>query len=253
MKLIEIQSAVQAYLLKTELNENCFLTQDLACLKERLDIYREGYYWRLQSVLKSDYAGLERYLGESDFDDLMIAYLKIHPSQSFSVRSVGMKLPEFIRTQYPDKVIWAELAQFECSLNTALYSEDLARLSMEALKLIALEQWPEWVFRLHPSVELLSFNYNAPEFWESLMSEDHELDIVKYAEPQAYLVWSKLRESYFCPISLDEKRMFECIQQQENFATLCERLCEFIPEERVVQWVSGVLQRWISDELFIAA
>src|SRR5579883_1338499 len=65
-------------------------------VRQRLEIYANGYFRRLLDCLKEDYPATLAVIGEDAFRTLVSAYLAEHPSDSPSVLGVGRLLPEFI-------------------------------------------------------------------------------------------------------------------------------------------------------------
>jgi len=63
---------------------------------ERLEIYNRQYWFRVMGALAEDYAALRAVVGNGRFEALSVAYLKEHPSRSFTLRNLGSKLPEWL-------------------------------------------------------------------------------------------------------------------------------------------------------------
>src|SRR5579863_3589403 len=61
---------------------------------ERLEIYAKSYWYRILDALYDDFPGLRAILGVRAFDKLSRAYLAELPSQSFTLRDLGSRLPE---------------------------------------------------------------------------------------------------------------------------------------------------------------
>lgn len=249
MKLFELQEALQDYILTQENpGDFHFINSKGQHFEERLAIYREGYYLRLIGALKSDYEVLQSYLGVGTFNQLMVNYVEACPSRYFSIRDVGMHLSEYIRTQLPEQLLWSELAEFEWKLTEILFNKEVEVLSLEDLKSIAPEQWPELVFKLHPSAYLMKHHYNIPESWP-LLKENKSCDFIHHPEANFTLIWRKGYQSYFLSLGAHEETMFTTLQKQLCFSDFCEAMCDYIPEESAVTWVSQVLQRWMAEGL----
>ena len=65
----------------------------------RLDVYANGYFFRILEALQEDYEGLEAALGEVAFHNLATAYLLKFPSSATSMRDVGARLPRFLESE----------------------------------------------------------------------------------------------------------------------------------------------------------
>src|SRR5579863_8582523 len=63
---------------------------------ERLEIYNRQYWFRILSALADDFPGLRAILGERQFEKLATAYLIDCPSESFTLRNLGARLPGWL-------------------------------------------------------------------------------------------------------------------------------------------------------------
>src|ERR1700744_3613410 len=64
---------------------------------ERLEIYSRSYWYRLIDSMFEDFPGLLAVLGMRAFNKLVRAYLADCPSQSYTLRDLGGRLPEWLR------------------------------------------------------------------------------------------------------------------------------------------------------------
>jgi hypothetical protein len=126
---------------------------------ERLEIYSRSYWFRILDSLYDDFPGLRAVLGERDFRRLSRAYLADCPSRSFTLRSLGSGLENWLRrnpkcagnrhTLALDMVRleWADIEAFDGAADKVLGPEDLLELDAD--------------FRasLQPYVRLLALQY----------------------------------------------------------------------------------------------
>ena len=126
---------------------------------ERLEIYAKSYWYRLLDVLYDDFPGLRAILGVRAFDKLSRAYLAEMPSESFTLRNLGSRLPEWL-ARHPEhagrnpalaldivRLEWAHVVAFDGPAEKVLGPEDL------------LELTPGMTFRLQPYITLLALEY----------------------------------------------------------------------------------------------
>src|ERR1051325_334428 len=66
-----------------------------------LGVYRDAYVLRLVEILAKDFPKTKAMLGDEAFDAMGRAYLRAHPSQSFTVRWFGRHLSLFLRDAAP--------------------------------------------------------------------------------------------------------------------------------------------------------
>jgi hypothetical protein len=65
--------------------------------RERVGVYHGMYLVRMREALESDYPGLARFLGPRGWERLVTAYLRAHPSRSYTLNVLGRHLPDFVR------------------------------------------------------------------------------------------------------------------------------------------------------------
>jgi len=65
---------------------------------ECLELYHRQYWFRLLDSIEEDFPSLVRLVGRERFWAIIEAYLLKHPSSSFTLRHLGSRLPEFLRT-----------------------------------------------------------------------------------------------------------------------------------------------------------
>jgi len=90
---------------------------------ERLELYHRQYWYRLLDSIGEDFPILARMLGEERFWTLMEDYLAAGPSQSFTLRHLGERLPEFAAT-------WERASESECPWLYAIARLEYARMEV---------------------------------------------------------------------------------------------------------------------------
>jgi hypothetical protein len=81
--------------MRTEVNELIKPNDRLTSL-ERLEIYSRSYWFRILDGLLDDFPGLAAVLGQRAFHRLARAYLTECPSQSYTMRNLGSRLPAWL-------------------------------------------------------------------------------------------------------------------------------------------------------------
>ena len=126
---------------------------------DRLEIYARSYWFRILDSLYDDFPGLRAIVGARAFDRLARAYLAEMPSQSFTLRNLGSRLPEWL-PRHPEhagknptlawdmvRLEWAHVEAFDGPAEKLLGPEDLLELN------------PQMTFRLQPYITLLALQY----------------------------------------------------------------------------------------------
>jgi hypothetical protein len=104
---------------------------------ERIEIYNRQYWFRLFDTMYEDFPGLRAVLGRLKFNALVRAYLVAHPSRSYTLRNLGSRLVEFIRTRRrlvaPRFELAMDMARFEWAQIIAFDSAMLPPLTVDDL------------------------------------------------------------------------------------------------------------------------
>ena len=164
LSLHELQQQMMNYLTDDELSiaqqieDHGDISRDV-----RLHIYKNAYQMRLKETIDNDHPLLGMYLGDDLFDQMVSGYIKAYPSNNTSLRHFADLLPSFLASHSPFNKypIISELARFERLLMVAFDAADTERFTQETLLDIEHEQWPNLVFRFHPSVQICLL-YTSP-------------------------------------------------------------------------------------------
>lgn len=239
----------------------------------RLDVYQEGYYLRLLEILENAFPALRILLGEDEFDKIGRSYIKAYPSQHFSIRYFGQQFTQFLTTCNLEPYL-IEMSVFEWALEGVIDAPDAPQLTFEEMTQVPPELWGQLKFTPHPSMLILSFEYNIPKAWQAIAhneneheqacdgnheyvcDHDHheheheEIQIERYDEPCYWLLWRYNLQSLFAPLTKPQHWMMQMIQQNKNFAEICEGLCEWMSEENTPQFAATTLRDWIVEGVF---
>ena len=218
---------------------------------ERLAIYADGYRLRLLEALDTDYAGLHTLLGDEEFDAMGRAYIAAHPSTHFSLRWYGDRMSEFLRTvaPYSRYPVFAEMAAFEWAKCDAFDAPDTALCSVTDMAAIPPDAWPGLTFVAHISLTRLDLRWNVPTVWKAIDAEEESPALLENEYPIAWLVWRQDLLTYFRSLSVDEAWALDALQRGENFAAICEGLCEWVDAQNVAAHAAGLLKQWLTDGL----
>ena len=218
----------------------------------RLHIYKNAYQARLKETIENDHEMLGFYLGDDLFDQMVLGYLNAYPSDNTSLRHFADKLPLFLAnyTPFKDHPIISELAHFERLLMVAFDAADAERFTRNLLANIPPEQWPDLVFRFHPSVQLARFQYNSVETWQALKQEQApEPAKEQYSD---WLLWrNNDRLTQFRSLPAQEYHLINMILQGASFADLCDFLLQEVSEEQASPLALDYLLKWLDDGILI--
>lgn len=218
----------------------------------RLNIYKNAYQVRLKETIENDHEMLGFFLGDDLFDQMVLGYINAYPSDNTSLRHFADKLPLFLANTPPfkDHPIISELAHFERFLMVAFDAADAALFTRDLLANIPPEQWPDLVFRFHPSVQLARFQYNSVETWQALKQEQAPEPAKE--QPSDWLLWrNKERLTQFRSLPAQEYDLINMILQGASFADLCDFLLQEVSEEQASPLALDYLLKWLDDGILI--
>ncbi len=131
---------------------------------ERLELYHRQYWFRVLDSIAEDFPILRKMAGEERFWTLMEDYLRACPSESFTLRHLGSRVPDFTAS-------WAGVDELRRRWFAAIARIEYAR--MECYEAAEWEPVPQDQFAtarlgLQPHVQLLELSVPADECeaWE---------------------------------------------------------------------------------------
>jgi hypothetical protein len=225
----------------------------------RLSIYRHAYRARLVAALADNYTVLQRALGDEAFEALGLAYVEAHPSQQPSIRWFGHRLAEFMaaRDDLVPHPALVDFARMDWALRDAFDAADAPVLALAALAALPAEAWGELRLQPHPSLRLLTLDWNIEPAWRALREHDPEsgTDEPELPEPQAHrhglAVWRQGLETRWRSLPALEAQLLPMAVDGASFAVLCEQAALLLGDEaQAAAAAVQALQQWVCDGLF---
>jgi len=256
MELKSLQHAFQAYLM----GEASTISQEIRgkgkeFIAQRLSIYEEGYYLRLEEVLAADYPTLKELLGEECFFELCKNYIHNYPSRHPLIRFAGQSLAEFLLNSpmYSNKPYLSELANFEWLLGNTIDAADAVSMNSETFAKIPLTQWDNLKIEFHPSLATSQLCWNIPEYWLAVNDNLEIPPFRKEAKPVCQCYWRQDLESYFEALSPPEAWALEAFRQHKALGEVCEGLVKFLSEDEAIHFCADLLQKWLNRQWIVQA
>ena len=109
---------------------------------ERVGVYHGMYLARMREALESDYPGLARHLGPAAWERLVAAYVRAHPSRSYTLNVLGRHLPDFAgaaRVRRP--AFCRDLARLEWAVSEVFDAPETPPLAEADLAAVAPRAW----------------------------------------------------------------------------------------------------------------
>ncbi|HEX3409605.1 MAG TPA: DNA-binding domain-containing protein, partial [Candidatus Binataceae bacterium] len=123
---------------------------------ERLEIYANGYFYRLLEVFKEDFRATLAVVGADNFHNLVTGYLIEHPPTKPSIADAGENFAEYL-SAHPLRERWAflaDLARLERATLESFHAADAHALDASAMRALAPTAWPALTLRAHPATRL---------------------------------------------------------------------------------------------------
>lgn len=220
--------------------------------EERVDIYHEMYLLRMEEALASDYPALKHFLGGEGFWELVGAYVRRHPSRSYTLNRLGDHLPEFLAEEYerPDAGFLADLARAERAVSQAFDEEESAVLGAEALQSVPAETWSD--ARLKPVAAFRLLELAHPVL-DHLEAYKHDRAPQRPRRKAAWLaVWRRDFTVYRMDLSRAEFDLLASlaggVPLGEAVAVAASALKSSRGQRRIFKW----FRSWVAEGMFSA-
>ncbi|MEA2988658.1 MAG: hypothetical protein QOG83_1369 [Alphaproteobacteria bacterium] len=228
---------------------------------ERLELYSQGYWFRILAALGDDFPGLRALVGRRQFDRLAAGYLTECPPDSFDLRKLGARLETWL-ARHPHhapkrarvaldmvRLEWAEIEAKDAAQLPKLTAADLGRLGDDP------------AFRLQPCVKLLELAYPVDVLLMNLgrqnVRQGDAASIESPARAGARRRGIPKREKIYLAIHRQEntvysKRLeppaFALLRALQEGSSLSQAIRLSVGREgKNVEGMAGQLQRWFSD------
>jgi hypothetical protein len=253
MKLADLYTLLQNSILTSEPLINPYLhAPPKGSVADRVAIYANGFYGRLEEALMSDYITLASVMGEDKFSNLCRNYIDAYPSCNDSLNFFGQNLSQFLieTVPYNKKPYLAEIAAFEWAEYQSMVAHDTDLLLASDLHSLPVSEWPEIKFYLHPSCKILTLNWNSLSLIKASRGNNSLPKPKKLKAPQHVLVWRRQLEVRYRKLERLELIMLSAIKRQVSFMELCELLSHEMPEDEVASYIVKELSAWLQEQLF---
>ena len=256
MKLTDLHTLLQNSILSMEPLINPYLqSPPKGTVADRVAIYANGFYSRLQEALTSDYNTLATLMGEDEFSTMCRNYMDLYPSYSYSLNFFGQNLSQFLTetSPYHKKAYLAEIAAFEWAEAQSITASEAKLLLVTDLQSMPTSQWPEMKFYLHPSCKILTMHWNSLSILEASRSCNPIPRPRKLKVPLSVLVWRHQLEMRYYKLDRLEHIMLKAIKGQASFIEICEHLCHEMPEDEVANYLVQELHAWLHEQLLVSS
>lgn len=224
---------------------------DDAFRQTRAGIYYSAYRLRLLAALAVDYSVLQAFVGEARFRELALAYVEAHPSPFRNLRWYGGDMGEFLRkdARFNTQPVLAELAEFEWAHGLAFDAPDAPQLSFAELAAVPPEDWADIHFIQHPSLHLVTPNWNVVAIWHAHKDGNALPATVSSEQANVIAVWRKDYQSFFRTLESDESVLWQALSNGTGFGEACAELAETtnMSDEEAPLRAAQLLRSWVDE------
>jgi len=203
---------------------------------QRLDIYRNGYFTRLEKALAHDFPISARVLGQTAFARMAGEYVLAHPSQNPSLRLLGHGFADWLRAHAG--AANADLADIEWAIMTVFDGPDCTTVKSDRMDAFTPNDWANMYVTLVPTLTLLSLMSNADGVWRE-RGEGRKLE---QASSRCIAI---SRGEQFQPILQDldapSFAILDALSREPCLAIMSERLAQRRDSEKVPELVAKAL------------
>ncbi len=213
-----------------------------------LRTYIHAYSSRLIEALDNDHPCLGAYLGDELWGKMCIGYIEKYPSQYRSLRNFGDLLPEYLLNadafkKHPEI---AELAKLERQFLNCFDAPDAERIDFSELLTISKQDWPLLQLTFHPSLYLLTNQYNTVAVWQAMKDQEPSPKLTTL--DNYWIIWRDLdRVTNFRSVEFEEYLALLCFLRGDNFSQLCQSLLEAHGIEEVPALALSYINSWFTE------
>jgi len=223
---------------------------------ERVEIYANGYFYRLLDVLKEDFPATLAVAGADHFHNLVTGYLIDFPPTEPSIYFAGRNFAAYLST-HPMRERWpflAELAQLERTTLESFHAADAHPLDADAMRETPVAEWPALAMRTHPATRLVESKWRVDEVLRAV--EDGNEWRVPKREAVTIVVWRRDARVFYRAAEPGEREALRMASATEGttFAAICEAIAAGAGEgQDAAALINRLLARWLLDGLLLGS
>jgi Putative DNA-binding domain len=219
---------------------------------ERLGIYANAYFYRLNDILKEEFHCTYTVLGDINFHNLITGYLIEYPPTEPSVFYAGARLPLYLQSinslagismsQWP---FIADLARLERACLEVFHGVDAKPLDADLLRQLTPESWPSLRIRLHPAAQILDVEWPIDRLLATIREGRQWEAPVRGSA--AILVWRQNWLARYRKLAPGERDALKTAASGADFASICAALTHDLESVPSITDLAAVINRMLSD------
>ncbi len=216
---------------------------------ERLAVYADMYFARLHDILAEEFSATRALSGPVEFERLVRAYLREHPSRHWSLNALGRKLPEFLAGPFriPRKAVLHDVAKLESLIAIVFDAPRSPVMTPADMGRIRPEAFAGARVRLIDALELATLDHRANDLVKALRSGETPKSL---ARSRTWIVvwrkdWTVWRKDV-------EEPMFHVLSALKAGKPVQEAIVEGARRfsgapEKLQEKISAAFGEWISE------
>jgi hypothetical protein len=221
---------------------------------ERVEVYANGYFYRILEVLKEDYPATLAVAGDDHFHNLATGYLIDYPPAQPSIHFAGLNFAAYLAT-HPLRARWpfvADLARLERATLESFHAAGAPTLEAHAMRALSPAEWPALTIRLHPATRLIDSEWRVDTVLRAVE------DGVAWSPPErddaTIVVWRNDNRVYYRATEAAEGEALRSANDNSGvpFATICESIASHASaDDDAAALINRLLARWLLDALLL--
>jgi hypothetical protein len=220
---------------------------------EMLEIYREQFWLRHTGSLVEDFPGVGGIVGSEDWNRLVVEYLLAHRPEAPTLRDLGARLPDFIRTRawLEHAAVAADMARLEWAHVEVFDADDVPPLDAAKLAAVPEDAWEGARLVTNPALRLLRLEYPVIPLRKRLLAAAAEEGAdepipVPGAEPGQFAVHRRDRHVFHDVLDLGAFSLLDRLARGRPLGAACEEASQALglPTEALGDKLEGWFAAW---------
>lgn len=222
---------------------------------QRLQIYNQQYWWRLQGVLQTNFPLLLRLFGTHSFNEsIAVPYLTAYLPNHWALHLLGEKLPTWIQEKYQasDKQLVYDAAYLDWILSASFTHGQYPRLDNQFLTQEDPEELIKKPLCLQPHIFLIQFDHNLPAFRDLIIKESadfwttHDFPHLLRDKTYYFVIFRNLHNNVaWKDVTLEEYLILGQFSKGSSIEAVCAWM-EELEEDRYTLMATH-LQKWMQE------
>lgn len=233
--------------------EQTVLPSDELTSLDRISIYANMYFWRLNEVISNEYPTVSHVLGEELFNKVVKNYVTHHPSTYYNLNRLSIKFPLYLLTEakdIPHQEFVAAVATVERAMEDMFDERHVERIPIETLQRIPDEKWADIRLQFNPALCLLELDYPVNTYMTAVR-EDRHMDI---PQPEKTFVVVYRCNYRVWRVDLDQDRylLLSRLKDGETLGAALEA-CALLPDVDIDKLTANLgewFKEWTAEEFF---